>query len=55
MMTSTFMCLALAYVSHREEFLAYLLPHVADDTITMEICGLATLGLGPEIIHFCWK
>ena len=45
--TSAFMGLALAYAgSHREDLLAYLLPHVADDTITMEISGLATLALG---------
>jgi len=45
--TSTFMGLVLAYAgSHREVFLAYLLPHVADDTITIEISGLAALALG---------
>jgi 26S proteasome regulatory subunit N1 len=45
--TSAFMGLALAYAgSHREDLLAYLLPHVADDTITMEISGLAALALG---------
>lgn len=45
--TSAFMGLALAYTgSHREDLLAYLLPHVADDTLTMEISGLATLALG---------
>jgi 26S proteasome regulatory subunit N1 len=45
--TSAFMGLALAYYtgSHREDFLAYLLQHVADDTITMEISGLAALAL----------
>jgi 26S proteasome regulatory subunit N1 len=45
--TSTFMGLALAYAGlHREDLLAYLLPHVADDAITMEISGLAALALG---------
>ena len=45
--TSAFMGLALAYAgSHREDLLAYLLPHVADDSITMEISGLAALALG---------
>ena len=40
------MGLALAYVgSHREDLLAYLLPHVTDDTITMEISSLAALAL----------
>jgi len=45
--TSAFMGLALAYAgSHREEVLAHLLPHVADDTISMEISSLAALALG---------
>jgi len=45
--TSSFMGLALAYTgSHREDLLAHLLPHVADDTISMEISGLAALALG---------
>ncbi|KAF8801079.1 26S proteasome regulatory complex, non-ATPase subcomplex, Rpn1 subunit [Phlegmacium glaucopus] len=45
--TSAFMGLALAYAgSHREDLLAHLLPHVADDTISMEISGLAALALG---------
>jgi 26S proteasome regulatory subunit N1 len=40
--TSASMGLTLAYAgSHREDLLAYLLPHVADDTITMETSGLA--------------
>jgi 26S proteasome regulatory subunit N1 len=39
--TSAFMGLALAYTgSHREDLLAYFLPHVADDTIS----SLAALG-----------
>ena len=45
--TSAFMGLALAYAgSHREEVLALLLPHVADDTVSMEISGMAALALG---------
>jgi 26S proteasome regulatory subunit N1 len=45
--TSTFMGLALAYAgSHREDLLGHLLPHVADDTVTMEISCLAALALG---------
>ena len=41
------MGLALTYAGlHREDLLAYLLPHVADDTITMEISCLAALALG---------
>ena len=50
--TSAFMGLALAYAgSHREDLLAYLLPHVADDTITMEISGLAALALGFNLLE----
>ena len=50
--TSTFMGLVLTYTgSHREDLLTCLLPHVADDTITMEISGLAALALG----FICWK
>ena len=38
------MGLALAYAgSYREDLLAYLLPHVADNTIIMGISGLAAL------------
>lgn len=45
--TSAFMGLALAYAgSHREEVLALLLPHVADDTVSMEISSMAALALG---------
>lgn len=45
--TSAFMGLALAYAgSHREDLLTHLLPHVADDTISMEISSLAALALG---------
>lgn len=45
--TSAFMGLALAYAgSHREDLLARLLPHVADDAISMEISSLAALALG---------
>lgn len=45
--TSAFMGLALAYAgSHREEIVPLLLPHVADDTISMEISSLAALALG---------
>ncbi|KAF8156930.1 armadillo-type protein [Crassisporium funariophilum] len=45
--TSAFMGLALAYAgSHREDLLPHLLPHVADDTISMEISSLAALALG---------
>jgi 26S proteasome regulatory subunit N1 len=45
--TSAFMGLALAYAgAHREEVLGLLLPHVADDTLSMEISSLAALALG---------
>lgn len=45
--TSAIMGLGLAYAgSHREDILPFLLPHVADDTGTMEISGLAALALG---------
>ncbi|KZT28119.1 26S proteasome regulatory complex non-ATPase subcomplex Rpn1 subunit [Neolentinus lepideus HHB14362 ss-1] len=39
--------LGLAYcASHREDILALLLPHVADDGVSMEIASLAALALG---------
>lgn len=45
--TSAFMGLALAYAgSHRDDIVPLLLPHVADDTISMEISSLAALALG---------
>jgi 26S proteasome regulatory subunit N1 len=45
--TSAFLGLALAYAGlHREDLLAHLLPHVADDTVSMEISSLAALALG---------
>lgn len=41
------MGLGLAYAgSHREDILPFLLPHVADDTASMEISSLAALALG---------
>jgi len=45
--TSSIMGLALAYAgSHREDLARLLLPHVADDAVSMEIGGLAALALG---------
>jgi len=45
--TSAIIGLGLAYAgSHREDLLALLLPHVADDGVTMEIASLAALALG---------
>jgi 26S proteasome regulatory subunit N1 len=45
--TSAIMGLGLAYAgSHREDLLPFLLPHVADDTVSMEIASLAALALG---------
>lgn len=45
--TSSIMGLGLAYAgSHREDILPLLLPHVADDSVSMEIASLATLALG---------
>lgn len=45
--TSAIIGLGLAYVgSHREDLLATLLPHVADDSVSMEISSLAALALG---------
>ena len=39
--------LGLAYAgSHREDILPLLLPHVADDAVSMEIASLAALALG---------
>ena len=39
--------LVLAYAgSHREDLLAILLPHVADESTSMEIASLAALALG---------
>lgn len=41
------MGLGLAYAgSHREDLLPFLLPHVADDAVSMEIASLAALALG---------
>ncbi|TFK41669.1 armadillo-type protein [Crucibulum laeve] len=45
--TSAITGLGLAYAgSHREDLLPFLLPHVADDTVSMEIASLAALALG---------
>ncbi|KAF7350460.1 26S proteasome regulatory subunit RPN1 [Mycena venus] len=45
--TSAIMGLGLAYAgSHREDLLQLLIPHIADDGVTMEIASLATLALG---------
>jgi 26S proteasome regulatory subunit N1 len=45
--TSAIMGLGLAYSgSHREDLLSLLLPHVADDGVSMEIALLSTLALG---------
>ncbi|KAJ7145355.1 armadillo-type protein [Mycena crocata] len=45
--TSAIMGLGLAYAgSHREDLMQLLLPHVADEGVTMEIASLATLSLG---------
>lgn len=39
--------LGLAYAgSHREDLIALLLPHVADDDVSMEIASLSALALG---------
>lgn len=41
------MGLGLAYAgSHREDLLPFLLPHVADESVTMEVASLAALALG---------
>lgn len=45
--TSSMIGLGLAYAgSHREDIIPLLLPHVADDTVSMEIASLAALALG---------
>lgn len=45
--TSAMVGLGLAYAgSHREDLLVSLLPHVADDGVSMEIASLAALSLG---------
>ena len=45
--TFTIMGLGLAYArSHREDLLSLLLPHVADDGVSMEITSLSVLVLG---------
>lgn len=45
--TSAITGLGLAYAgSQREDLLALLLPHVADDSTSMEIASLAALSLG---------
>ncbi|KAI5888837.1 26S proteasome regulatory complex, non-ATPase subcomplex, Rpn1 subunit [Schizophyllum commune H4-8] len=45
--TAAIMGLALAYAgSQHPDLLSVLLPHVADDTVTMEISSLAALALG---------
>jgi 26S proteasome regulatory subunit N1 len=41
------MGLGLAYAgSHREDLLTLLLPHVADENVSMEIASLSALALG---------
>ena len=45
--TSAIMGLGLAYAgSHREDLLPFLLPQVADESVTMEVASLAALALG---------
>ncbi|KAJ7275052.1 armadillo-type protein [Mycena rebaudengoi] len=45
--TSAIMGLGLAYAgSHREDLLTLLIPHIADEGVTMEIASFATLALG---------
>ncbi|KAF8646742.1 hypothetical protein AX16_007083 [Volvariella volvacea WC 439] len=45
--TSAIIGLGIAYVgSHRDDLLPYLLPHVADDNVSMEVASLAALALG---------
>lgn len=45
--TSSIVGLGMAYAgSHREDIIPLLLPHVADDGVSMEIASLATLSLG---------
>lgn len=42
-----FHSLGLAYAgSHREDLISLLLPHIADDTVSMEIASLSALALG---------
>lgn len=41
------MGLGFAYAgSHREDVLALLLPHIADDTVSIEVSALASLAAG---------
>ncbi len=45
--TSAIMGLGFAYVgSHREDLVTLLLPHVADDSSSMEVASIAALALG---------
>lgn len=45
--TSAIMGLGLAYAgAHREDLLSLLLPHVADENVSMEIASLSALALG---------
>lgn len=45
--SAAFVGLGLAYCgSHREDIIPYILPHVSDDSVTMEISALAALSLG---------
>jgi 26S proteasome regulatory subunit N1 len=52
--TSSIIGLGLAYVgSHREDLCAILLPHVADDGVSMEIASLTALALGFIFVGSC--
>jgi len=45
--SAAFMGLGLAYCgSHREDIISYILPHVSDDSVSMEVSSLAALSLG---------
>ena len=45
--TSAIVGLGLAYAgSHREDLHLLLIPHIADDSVSMEIASLAALALG---------
>jgi len=45
--SAAFIGLGLAYCgSHREDIISYILPHVSDDSVSMEVSSLAALSLG---------
>lgn len=45
--SAAFMGLGLAYCgSHREDIIPYILPHVSDEAVTIEVSSLAALSLG---------